>query len=112
MMLYFANIISILQPGVLSAGCYHRFRVSVLRPAVLAAGCTVISVIMKILVTITSIRKILCYIYMNVLISAIKNYPKIFQINTMLIKLRVIRSLRTVLHISSSPIAMYIAHIR
>ena len=52
------------------------------------------------------------YIYMNVLISAIKKYPKIFQINTMLIKLLVIRSLHTVLHIISSPIAMYITHIR
>jgi len=91
---------------------YHRFGVSVLRHAVLAAGCTVISVIIKILVTITSIWKILCYIYMNVLISAIKKYPKIFQINTMLIKLLVIRSLHTVLHIISSPIAMYITHIR
>ena len=55
MMLYFAKVVSVLRPGVLSAGCYHRFHVSVLRPVVLAAGCTVISVIMKILVTITSI---------------------------------------------------------
>ena len=55
MMLYFSKVVSVLRPGVLSAGTYHRFRVSILRPAVLAAGCTVISVIMKILVTITSI---------------------------------------------------------
>ena len=62
-LLYHRFGVSVLRPGVLSAGCYHRFRVSVLRPAVLAASCTVISVIMKILVTITSIWKILYYIY-------------------------------------------------
>ena len=32
--------ISVLRPGVLSAGCYHRLRVSVLRPTSLADGCT------------------------------------------------------------------------
>ena len=55
MMLYIAKVVSVLRPGVLSAGCYHRFHVSVMWPAVLAAGCTVISVIMKIMVTITSL---------------------------------------------------------
>ena len=42
---------------------YHRFGASVLWPGVLAAGCTVISVIMKILVTIRIIWKIYCVIY-------------------------------------------------
>ena len=66
------------------------------------------------------IKDILCYIYIcggnifvtNVLIAAIKKWAKMFQINIMLIKLLVIRALHTVLHIISSPIAMYSAHIR